>query len=234
MKQAVPSRKTTALKVSFVLFLLLALIIAFLYPVIHRARKAADLSSATCHIRSIGTLFVLFDQDYGHFPTTQLPDDPKIRAKFTQRDREDANYIIGHLIRLGYTDSEAIFYAPYRGKTREPDGKIATDEELLAPGECGFTYLSFQDRPMTTKDNGNLPLLVTPLHPCGKADPKPYDGKAVYLRLDSSVQIQAINENGEIILKNEHTLFQTGAGTAWEGGHQPKLHHPLYRGDEVP
>ncbi|MGE9266889.1 MAG: hypothetical protein ACQKBY_02235 [Verrucomicrobiales bacterium] len=215
----------------FCLSLVISGAIVFIPPFFLTCRGCgSSITEATNNARQIGTFLTLYAQDHGQLPWKDLPDSPYLPDHFTPQNRSDSNYLLGHLLRAGYIDSEEIFFAKASKQIRRPDGNISSDATLLAPGECGFTYLSFQDRPFTLKDNDQLPVLVTPLLPGSHlADPEPFNKKAVILRLDSSVHQKRIEKNGEIIVNKEgHSLFQIGPGTSW-GEQEPRLHHPLYR-----
>jgi hypothetical protein len=61
-----------------------------------------------------------------------------------------------------------------------------------------------------------------------KFNPKPFNGKAFYLRIDQAVKMAQIDKNGRAIIPGdpEHrTLFQTGPGTIW-GDRTPRVHPP--------
>lgn len=189
--------------------------------------RYTTISEARNNARHLGTLLVLYEQDHGHLPSSELATSPEARPQ----NREDSNYILGQLIRGGYTDSEEVFFANIKGRTKKADGITEPDAELLSRGECGFTYISFPKGLVTAENKdakGKLPILVSPLFPNSElADREPFDGRAVYLRLDSSVQQKRINEEGHIMVNQNQHLFQTGPDTRW-GDKRPKFHHPLY------
>ena len=92
---------------------------------------------------------------------------------------------------------------------RKPD-HIMKAGEALKKGECGFSYLAGQTAA------GNTPLLVTPLIPgTDRFDPKPFEGKAVILRMDNSVTSMPIREDGHVWINGMNLLDP---------------HHPIWEG----
>jgi hypothetical protein len=67
----------------------------------------------------------------------------------------------------------------------------------LKKGECAFTYiagLSFSFDP-------TAPVLIAPVVPgTWKFDPKPFDGKAVVLRIDGSAKAEPIDKHGNVMI----------------------------------
>jgi hypothetical protein len=63
-------------------------------------------------------------------------------------------------------------------------------------GENGWAYVLVDDktdtpviRGLSTADGVDIPFLIAPLaDPSGKINPKPYDGRAVYIRIDGSAR----------------------------------------------
>ena len=87
-------------------------------------------------------------------------------------------------------------------KSVEPDGNIKPGE-ILKKGECGFVYISG----LSTSGNPSRLVILAPLIPgTKKFDPKPFDGKAIGLRIDNSVGIYTINEDGNIYNKGINIL----------------------------
>jgi hypothetical protein len=67
---------------------------------------------------------------------------------------------------------------------------------LFLEGENGWAYMLVDDsneepeiRGLSTADDGQLPLLISPLADIsGNINPKPYDSRSVYLRVDGSAR----------------------------------------------
>jgi hypothetical protein len=83
------------------------------------------------------------------------------------------------------------------------------------------------NKAMTTSDNPGRPILIAPVEGTSAAtDPKinldPYDQKAVYLRIDQSVQVARVNKKTQKIVlagtSPARTLFETGDGSVWTSG----------------
>jgi prepilin-type N-terminal cleavage/methylation domain-containing protein len=193
-------------------------------PVILRAKKKADLTAATNNMKQLGALMFEFDQDWGSFPSQDIRN--ANADQFTGASAgDDANAYLGMLIAGGYTESEEIFYAKGGSQsTKKADNVVNTPAKVLEAGECGFGYVMLQgNKAMSTSDNAGRPLLVAPLQPnSGGNDPNfnsdPYDQKALYLRLDQSVQQARINKktNKVVLQGTSRTLFQTGEESVWD------------------
>jgi hypothetical protein len=70
-----------------------------------------------------------------------------------------------------------------------------TAGEMVRKGECGFAYLSG----LTPSGSPTRPLRVTPLiSGTDRFDPKPFQGKAVILRMDCSVSSHPISKDGHV------------------------------------
>ncbi len=187
-----------------------------------RHRKSADRAEAMNNMKQTGLALASFEEEYGTFPSMQIYQDNSNQFKFAV-EGETANDLLGLLLAGGFSDSEEIFFA--RGGvriTRRPDNRFNAPEKLLEPSECGFGYVMLQGgQALSSKtNNGACPLLVAPLVPgSGGADPRfnpePYEGQAIYLRVDQSVEQGAIDDSGKVPIPESRTLFETGPGTVW-------------------
>lgn len=193
-------------------------------PVILRAKKKADLTQATNNMKQLGVLLFEFDQDWGSFPSQAIREANADQFSGSSAGT-DANAFLGMLISGGYTESEEIFYAKGGSQsTKRPDNVVNTPTKVLEAGECGFGYVMLTgNEAMSTSDNAGRPLLVAPLQPnSGGNDPNfnsdPYDQKALYLRLDQSVQQARINKktNKVVLPGTSRTLFETGEESVWD------------------
>lgn len=173
-------------------------------------RKKADMTVAISNAKQLFMLMVEFDQDFGSFPNDDTASSDDDLKGFKGKHSND---YLGQFIAGGYIQSEEIFYAKGGSPTKKkPDNDIRTAAKTLEPGECGFAYI----KGLSTSDNSGKPLLLAPMTGKGvKFDPKPYNGKAVVLRIDGSVQTYQIDANGDAILKNGKKLFEGGADTVW-------------------
>jgi hypothetical protein len=112
-----------------------------------------------------------------------------------------SNDICRQLIAAEIASTEQFFYAKVRG-ARKPDG-IITAGEAVKKGECGFSYLSG----LSSDGNRSRPLVVTPLIlGTDRFDPKPFQGKAVILRMDNSAVSMPINKDGHVCVDGMNLL----------------------------
>lgn len=182
----------------------------------HTQKKKRDLIQATNNAKQLFLLMIEFDQDFGAFPNddTAAADNDLKKYKGAY-----SNDYLGQFLAGGYIASEKIFFAKGGSRAdRQPDNDFSTQEKTLQGGECGFAYIKDQ----STSNHSGRPLLCAPMTGKGyKFDPKPYNGKAVVLRIDGSVRHYPINEDGDVVLPNGKKLFEGGAGTVWgENGPQ--------------
>ena len=191
-----------------VILVLLGLPMAF-----HRPRRA-DQTQAVSNARQIGLALVEFQSEYGSFPdfTTISAVREKTLSDLDLGTRS-SNDFFRQLLASDIAQSEIIFYAK-TNDSQNPDG-IFTKGEALKAKECGFTYL------LGTKitDSPSRPIVVTPMIPgTDRFDPKPFDGKAVVLRLDISVSSYRIDKDGHVMI---------------DGRNMMDPHHPIW-GDHAP
>ncbi len=202
--------------------LLLAPLGGLAMPSVLRASKSADRAEAMNNLRQVGLALASFEEDYGTFPSRKIYEDNGCLSK-NAWDGDSANDLLGLLLTSGFTDSEEIFFAKNGSpNSKKPDNRFNTPARLLEAGECGFGYVMLQGGRAMSSDtcDGACPLLVAPLMPgSGGADPafnpEPYEGQAIYLRIDQSVHRTRIDKSGKIPLSDNRTLFETGAGTVW-------------------
>jgi len=173
-------------------------------------RKKADMTMAVGNGKQLFLLMVEFDQDFGSFPNDETANENDELKAYKGKHSND---YLGQFLAGGYVMTEEIFYAKGGAPTnKKPDNNFGTKAKTLAAGECGFAYY----KGFSTSDNSGKPLLLAPMTGKGfKFDPKPYNGKAIVLRIDGSVQALEIDKNGDAIMKNGKKLFQGGEGTIW-------------------
>ena len=195
--------------VASILFVLGAL---FLYPLIFRGgHRGGDQTEATSNAHQIGLALFEFEYEYGEFPN-------ETTTGLVEKDFETAidltgtstNALFRQLFAANITQFEQMFYAKIPG-SRRPDS-IITPGNILESGECGFSYISG----LSTKDDPSTPIALTPLIPGTTTfDPKPFDGKAIVLRIDISVRTYEINKDGHIydpggidLLSSKHPVWK--------------------------
>jgi prepilin-type N-terminal cleavage/methylation domain-containing protein len=206
-----------------VVIAIIAALAGLAVPQILRARKSADRAEATNNLKQLGLALFSFEEQYGTFPSRQIYQDNSNQFK-NGTGGDTANDLLGMLLAGGFSDSEEIFFAKGGSRSsKKPDNVFNTPANLLEPGECGFGYVMLQgDMAMsTTSNNSGCALAVAPLKPnSGGSNPefndKPYDGKAVYLRIDQAVKQNRIDDSGKVGIPGNRTLFDTGPDTVWD------------------
>jgi len=191
-----------------VLFLLAGL----LTPHLLKAQKKSPSTQALTNARQIGLALFEFENDYDTFPdaTTIVALKEGTGSDWNLRDAT-SNDLFKQLIVAGICRSEEYFYARTSG-TRKPDNVISSEAKALAPGECAFAYIPGGSR----KKNVRRPVVVAPLIPGTlTADPGPFEGKAVVLRVDGSVATYGIGADGRIMADGKD-IFDP-AQEYWEG-----------------
>lgn len=189
-------------------FWLLAVgLIGFLYwlaqPTVIRAHQNIPLTEATSNLRQIGLALFEFDTEYGTYPSDATA------AQVTKNNPghgfdlsgKSSNALFRQLFAANITQSEQMFYAKISG-AEKPDGNI-TAGKALEPHEVGFGYIPR----LSTAGNPSRVLAFAPIIPgTDRFDPKPFEGFAVFLRIDNSVASVKIDENGHAIVDGQNVL----------------------------
>lgn len=171
-------------------------------PLVVRRRTGCGQSEPVNNARQIGIALFEFQSEYGEFPA---PTTIKAVQTATESDLPlgtvTSNDFFRQLIASGIAQSESIFYAKAAG-THKPD-QVFIKDEALKKGECGYTY--FLGAKIT--DNPSRPLVVAPMIPgTDRFDPKPFEGKAVILKLDNSVASLPIDKNGHVLIYGRNMM----------------------------
>ena len=218
------------MKKQIFLCILLVVLLGFLpSPFIHPPRFPPEARVATENAKAIYIALCEFENVYGHFPSTKIPED--LQSKYPQQNRTDSNYILGQLIAAGLLESEELF--TIKSPTR-CDNDISTPEKILEAGECQFSYISQAGEHPYSSSYGSpqLPILIFPMVPgTEKFDATFYEKQqehGFYLSLYGDIRKVNINQAGQGILRGQTntTLFTFGEDTVW-GEDKPLLHHPL-------
>jgi hypothetical protein len=162
--------------------------------VIFRSRMPGDRAEAFSNIRSVGMSLFEFDSEYGQFPDASTVAAVKENTK-TGLDlgTSSSNQIFRQLIAVGLK-SEKPFWCKSEWTKKKPDDVI-TPGKALVPGEVGFAYIAG----LKSSDASETPIVVAPLIPgTTRFDPKPFQGKAIILRLDNSATAMNIRKDGEV------------------------------------
>ena len=174
-------------------------------PVILRSRRPADRTEALNNIRQVGMSLFEFDAEYDKFPDASTIAAVKQNTN-TELDlgSSSSNQIFRQLLAVGLK-SEKPFWCKSDWSKKKPD-QIFTPGKALQAGEVGFAYIAG----LKSSDVSETPLVVAPLIPgTTRFDPKPFQGKAIVLRLDNSAIAMNIREdNGEVWL-NGMNLFDS-------------------------
>jgi hypothetical protein len=159
--------------------------------------------SPTSNAKQIGLALFEFDCQYGKYPDASTA--PVIKSQTGSKwalGDATSNDLFQQLFVSGICESEEMFYAktPW---TKKPDNNRSTEADTLASRECGFSYIVG----LSGSDDPKTPVCVTPLEP-GKLtfDIEAFDGKAIIVRVDQSVETLSIDPSGHAIL-NGMDLF---------------------------
>jgi hypothetical protein len=181
-----------------------------------RCRKRPDQTEAVNNARQIGIALFEFEAEYGRFPDESTI--AKVREKTGSALRLGArtsNDCFRQLLAAGIAQSESIFYAKASG-AHKPDGYFE-GTKALEKGEVGFAYLSG----LRSDGNPSQPLIVAPLIPgTDRFDPKPFEGKAVILKMDNSVTSMIIGKDGHVKVDGKNLL---DPGNPVWNGHPPVI-----------
>ena len=183
-------------------FLLVALIIAIFWGIIHpgkHVRKAAT-SQMISNARQIGLGLFEFEIAYGKFPDASTIAEVK-QSPGTALTLNDAtsNDLFKQLLATKCVYSEKVFGA-FETRAKRPDDAFDKDSNALLAGECGFAYVLGP----SSADEPDRPLVFGPVRPGTKTlDLKINDGRAVVLRANNSCSLQNVKlDDGRISMGN--------------------------------
>lgn len=185
-----------------------------------RKRTICDQTEEVNNARQIGMALYEFEIEYGKFPDATTI--AAVRSKTGSTlplGTTSSNDFFRQLMAGGIAQSEAMFYTKGQS-TRKPDG-LMNGSHALARGECGFSYLMG----LSSKGNPSRPIIVAPLIPgTDRFDPKPFQGKAVVLRADNSVNsLPILIKDGHAYANGQNLM--NPANPIWEG-HPPVIAWP--------
>ena len=213
---------------------LIAIVALVAIPATLSCRRSAAHAKVISNAQQISISLIEFDNHYGHFPGTQIPED--LLNSYPQQFRDDSNYVLGQLFAAKVIESEQVFTINSSSKS---DDIIEPTSEILKAGECQFSYISQAgDIPMSSSSPfpSEIPVLLAPMI-AGTDQFDPYflgkrTHRYVYSKQDGSVWIGNIGPHRQARLKGQGKagILQTGPDTIWEE-HHPVIHHPLpYKG----
>lgn len=203
-----------------VVIAIIAALAAMATPVIMKQQKKAAMTTAINNAKQVGMLMMEFDQDFGSFPSAALlQDNPDLSPG---KNGNTSNALLGQFIAGGYTQSEEIFYAKGGSSTNKKPDNVITSGKILEKGECGFAYILNGTDALSTTNNTGCTILAAPMDGPTTFKRDPYDGKAIALRIDGSVQTLRLKKptggnatSGEAFIPGGKTLFQTGTDSVW-------------------
>ena len=186
---------TAAMIVSLVmafLIFIVAVLAALAAPAIIKTRKKAEMTRAISNGKQVYLCMLDFESDMGSFPDQSTSTDHEDPSYYNDAK---SNRYLAQLIEDGYTTTELIFTTGDEGH-KKADDIISPYSEILKKGENGWAYVLVDDktdtpviRGLSTADGGDIPFLIAPLaDPSGKINPKPYDGRWLYIRIDGSAR----------------------------------------------
>jgi hypothetical protein len=192
--------------------------ILFLDARLDGRNRGTKRSEASSNLRSLGLTLFAFEDEYGRFPDASTI--PAVRAATSTTlslDNSSSNDLFRQLLAT-VGKSEKIFWAKTSKSSKKPNDILGAD--ALVPGECAFTYIAG----LSSSGDPDTPIVMAPvIRGTWKFDPKPFDGQAVILRLDSSATALPIDKNGDVIV-NGMNLFDPRQ-PFW-GGKPPDIKYP--------
>lgn len=190
-----------------------------IYKAVSRQRLVIAEKETVSNALQIGRALHKFESQYGSFPDEQTKFEfDKSYVHKVSVSGISSNALFRQLIAPDIA-SEDIFYA-HIPKNQKPDS-IVKKGHALEPGEVGFSYIAGLT---STGADPLTPIVLTPLIPgTSKFDPKPFDGKAVVLRIDNSVRHYDIHKDGHVYDKGINLL--SPAHPIWKGK-APDIRYP--------
>lgn len=175
----------------------LVLVLALAFPLVTKKRGPDVHTYALKRIKQVGLSLYDFDIQFGRFPdASTIPAVKSSTVTPLTLGTYSSNAHFRQLIAAGLR-SEKIFWAKTADTPRKPDDIFTSDSTALAPGECSFSYIAG----LSSSDDPDTPVVVCPLIPgTTRFDPKPFDGKAIILRIDSSARAEAIDKSSRVMI----------------------------------
>lgn len=190
-------------------------------PMVLRSAKNEEQTEAVSNLRQIGLALFEFESEYGTYPDdkTRYLVNKKHPGHGFNLSGKSSNALFRQLFAAKLTQSEAMFYAKVKG-TRKPDGDISLGK-ALSEGEVAFGYIAG----LSSAGNPARPVAFCPIIPgTARFDPKPFDGRAVVLRIDNSVSSVVIDKHGHAIVGGMNIL--SPAHPIWGVGAKLDIRYP--------
>ncbi len=167
---------------------IIAVLASIAMPTIFSKLRDADRTKAVAHASEIKNALVSFETEYGIRPGQKIVDEGDLDGAAAGT----SNDIFRQLFIGGLLKSEAIFFAPSK-VCKKPDNDIGNRAnkyaQALEKGENGFMYV---DNPYSKQ---GAPVCAAPLDRQNEFDAEAYNGLAVVLKSDGSVDTLRINED---------------------------------------
>jgi hypothetical protein len=205
-----PGRKPFGWQFWLFLAVVIVLLAGLTDPKVISGPKKAPQTEATNNLRQIGLALSVFEDEFGEFPNEDTAALVIMRHSGSSHglNGSSSNALFRQLFAAEIIQSEVMFYARVPG-VRKPDGVI-TPGKILQKGEVGFAYIAG----LSSAGNPNRPIAFAPVIPgTRRFDPKPFEGNAVFLRIDNSVVSMKIRKDGHVhldgidILSPEHPIW---------------------------
>ena len=158
------------------------------------------------NLKQVGLALHDFESEYGAFPDATTAVNVKAETGTTLTlGTASSNQMFRQLIATGLK-SEKIFWGNSAMTPRKPDDVFSSDATALTPGECAFAYVAG----MSSHGDPRAPLAMTPVIPgTWKFDPKPFQGDAIVLFIDSSVRRLPIDRHGNVTIGGKNLFDPT-------------------------
>lgn len=194
-QEAVRSRIKMGLILGFGLFFMMPSVIIVARQFMKQG-KAAACDEAFRHLQSTSLALFDFDSEYGAFPSAATA--PEVKSAtgtpLTLGDTS-SNQIFRQLIAHGLK-SEKPFWAA-NASSKKPDDLFHDDAHALAPGECGYAYITG----LSSSSHGGAPLVVAPLiRGSTNFDSAVFGGRAVVLTANGITKFYPIAPNGKVMV----------------------------------
>jgi hypothetical protein len=161
-----------------------------------RKHTARTLSTAQRTLAQVHLALLDFDSDDGTFPNASTIADVKFVTSTTlPLGSVNSNELFRQLIATDTAKSEKLFWAPTGSTPRQPNDILGAD--TVKKGECSFTYIAG----LSSSSDHTAPVAMAPVIPgTQQFDPKPFNGRAVVLRIDGSAKAEPIDKHGDVMI----------------------------------
>jgi hypothetical protein len=216
-----PTRFKTILYWVFGIVAFIITMMMLIAPPLYINPPVSNRIDSSRNAKSLGIALFSFEDEFGSYPcdaTTALINKSNPNHGYNLSGHS-SNALFRQLFATQMVESEHLFYVDIKGRVK-PDDNI-TPGEVLKKGEVGFSYISG----LSSKGNPSRPLLLCPLIPgTTKFDPKPFDGKAIVLRIDNTLDTYTIHDDGHVYDKDGLDILSPN-NPIWNGK-APDIRYP--------